>query len=187
MAINNASIVDEDGEYGIRQAVDHLIELGHTRIACIAEPTRFTKAHNRMQGFYSAMKDHGLTIKNNCIVETGFHQKSGYQIAKQLLAMENPPTALVAVNDLLALGAMKAAKEKGLVIGKDISITGFDDIVLAEYAHPPLTTVHQPAHYLGTMVCQLLVKLIMGEAIEQNHIIVKPELIIRQSTGPVRR
>ncbi|MEA3440652.1 MAG: LacI family DNA-binding transcriptional regulator [Chloroflexota bacterium] len=184
---NNFPFVDEDGEYGIRQVVNHLIELGHTRLACIAEPTRLTKANNRVQGFCSAMKAHGLAINGDCVVEGGFRQKSGHLISTQMLKRENPPTAIVAVNDLLALGAMSAAQERGLVIGEDVSITGFDDIILAEYVHPSLTTVHQPAHHFGTVVCQMLVKLIRGEVIEEKQIIIKPELIVRQSTGPVRR
>lgn len=184
---NSFPLVDEDGEYGIMQVVDHLVELGHTRLACIAEPTHLTKAYNRIQGFYHAMASHGLDINVDYVVEGGYRQNSGYQIGKQMLEMEDPPTAIVAVNDLLALGAMRAAQERELGVGKDISITGFDDIILAEYVHPSLTTVHQPAHQLGTMVCQMLVKLIRGEQIVEEQIIIKPDLVVRHSTGPARR
>ncbi len=179
--------IDEDGELGIRKIVYHLIELGHTRLACIAEPLHFTKSYHRVQGFCQALEEHGLHFDNGCIVEGGFRQSSGQSIGRQLLEKANPPTAIVAVNDLLALGAMRAAQEQGLVVGEDVSITGFDDIVLAEYAHPPLTTIHQPAHQIGTMICQMLVKLINREEFEEKQIILEPDLLVRKSTGPVKR
>ncbi|WP_343390387.1 substrate-binding domain-containing protein [Candidatus Amarobacter glycogenicus] len=103
------------------------------------------------------------------IVESNFRQRSGRQSALQLLDRPTPPTAIVACNDLLALGAISAVQERGLVVGQDVSITGFDDILLAEYANPPLTTVHQPAQQMGGMVAQMLTKIINGEPIEQNQ------------------
>ena len=101
--------------------------------------------------------------------------------------MGNPPTAIVACNDLLALGAMSVAQERGLQIGRDISITGFDEIILAETAHPPLTTIHQPANEIGSLIYQMLEKVINGENLEEKQIILQPELVVRQSTGPARR
>ncbi len=184
---NDFPFIDEDGELGIRLVVNHLVELGHRRFACIAEPRNFTKSYMRVQGFIKALEEHGIAVDESRIIEGGFRQRSGWQITQQLLDLPDPPTAIVTVNDLLALGAMRAAQERGLVVGKDISITGFDDIVLAEYANPPLTTVHQPARQIGTMLCQMLVKVIRREALESNHIILKPELVVRQSTGPARR
>lgn len=184
---NDFPFVDEDGELGIRQVVNHLVELGHRHFACIAEPRHFTKSHMRVQGFVKALEEHGIPVDEDRIIEGGFRQRSGWQIARQLLDLPDPPTAIVTVNDLLALGAMRAAQERGLVVGEDISITGFDDIILAEYANPPLTTVHQPARQIGTTLCQMLVKVIQREALEPPQIIFKPELIVRQSTGPARR
>lgn len=184
---NDFPFIDEDGEQGIQQIVNHLIELGHTRFACISEPTYLMKSYLRVQGFRKALAEHGLPIDESRIIAGGFRQKSGQQIGGQLLDLDDPPTAIVAVNDLLALGAMRAARERGLVIGQDVSITGFDDIVLAEYAHPPLTTVHQPARRIGTMLCRMLVKLINRESLDQKQVVLQPELIVRQSTGPRRR
>lgn len=183
---NDFPLIDEDGELGMRNVVNHLVELGHTRMAFIAEPTHLTKAYHRVQGYKQALEMHGLPINNGQIIEGGFRQRSGQLIGAQLLDMPHPPTAIVACNDLLALGAMRAAQERSLTIGRDISITGFDDIVLAEYAHPPLTTVHQPAREIGTMISQMLVKVINQGGLEQSRIILQPELIIRESTGPVK-
>ncbi len=83
----------------------------------------------------------------------------------------------------MAFGAMSAAQDRGLVVGKDISITGFDDIPMAEYSHPPLTTLHQPLYKIGGMVCEMLIQLIQGEPLEERYVLLKPELIVRQSSG----
>ncbi|MEM7333265.1 MAG: LacI family DNA-binding transcriptional regulator [Chloroflexota bacterium] len=174
--------VDEDGSTGIKTAVSHLVMLGHTRIACITEPQHLAKSKARLQGFLDGLADHGLTADPNLIIEGNFRQRSGYACTQELLDNENPPTAIVTVNDLLALGAITAVRERGLVVGRDISITGFDDILLAEYADPPLTTLHQPAHQLGILLCQTLNQVINKE-IENPQTILVPELIIRGSTG----
>lgn len=184
---NDFPFIDEDGELGLRLVVNHLVELGHTRFACIAEPPNFTKSYLRVQGFRKALEAHGLRVDEGGIIVGGFRRQSGWQMAQELLDILDPPTAIVTVNDLLALGAMRAAQERGLIVGKDVSITGFDDILLAEYAHPPLTTLHQPARQIGRMLCQTLIKVIRQEALDENQVILKPELIVRQSTGPVRR
>jgi LacI family transcriptional regulator len=180
---NGIHLVDDDDKDGIRQVVDHLVSLGHTRLACICEPLHFTKSHNRMLGFREGLEAHNLRCEPELIVESNFHQRSGQLAARQLLDATNPPTAIVACNDLLALGAMNEAQERGLVVGRDISITGFDDIILAEYANPSLTTVHLPAKQMGVMVARMLLKIINKERIEVKQIILKPSLVIRNSTG----
>jgi LacI family transcriptional regulator len=184
---NDFHLVDEDGYLGIRQIMDHLVLLGHTRMACIAEPTHLTKSYHRLQGFLDGLRAHNLPHDPNLIIETNFRQRSGRQGALQLFDIPNPPTAIVACNDLLALGAINAAQERGLTVGKDVSVTGFDDILLAEYANPPLTTVHQPAQQFGHMMVKMLTKVINQEPIKEKQIIIEPPLIIRQSTGPVPR
>lgn len=180
---NDFHLVDDDDTDGIRQVVDHLVSLGHTRLACISEPTHFTKTYNRVLGFRQGLEAHNLASDPELIIESNFHQRSGQLAARQLLDVKNPPTAIVACNDLLALGAMSEAQERGLVVGRDISITGFDDIVLAEYANPPLTTVHQPAQKMGTMVAEMLVKVINREQTDEKQVVLKPTIIIRQSSG----
>lgn len=180
---NDFHLVDEDGRFGVKQVVDHLVGLGHTRLACIAEPTNLTKSHHRVQGFIDGLLAHNIPVNPELIIETNFRQRSGRQAAKLLLELPEPPTALVACNDLLALGAMGAVQEHGLTVGKDISITGFDDILLSEYAHPPLTTVHQPASDMGAKVAEMLLNLIDGKPNEEKQVIIKPSLIIRQSTS----
>lgn len=180
---NDFPFVDEDGQSGIRQIVDHLVALGHTRIACITEPTFLSKSYHRLQGFLEGIEAHQLAYDPTLVIESNFRQRSGRLSALELLNLPTPPTAIVACNDLLAFGAIAAAQEMGLVVGQDISITGFDDIMLAEQANPPLTTVHLPAHQMGSMLAQTLLKLITGEAVVEKQLILEPSIVIRQSTS----
>jgi LacI family transcriptional regulator len=183
---NDFPLVDEDSEVGMRLVVNHLIEQGHTHLACIAAPADLMLAHYRLQGFINTLEAHGLPVDPDLIIEGDLTQRAGRMIGKQLLDRSKPPTAIVACNDLMALGTIAAAQEQGLVVGKDISITGFDDIPPAEYAHPSLTTVHQPIYHIGAMVCQMLTSVIRGEELTERQVILKPSLIVRQSSGRVK-
>ncbi len=181
---NDFHLVDEDGAHGTRLIVDHLVELGHRRLACIAEPTHLTKSFHRTSGFLDGLQAYGLPIDPELIIETNFRQRSGRRSAQILFDLPDPPTAIVAGNDLLALGAMAEAQERGLVVGHDVSITGFDDILLAEYANPGLTTVHQPAHQMGNLVAEMLLKVIRKEPVDEKQLIIQPSLVVRGSSGP---
>ena len=180
---NHFSLVDEDGELGLRLVVDHLVELGHRRLACIAAPPDLMLAHYRLKGFIETLEMHGIPVASDLIVEGDLTQRSGRLVGSRLLDLPEPPTAIVACNDLMALGAMSAAQERGLTVGQDVSITGFDDITSAEHTHPPLTTLHQPIYEIGSLVCQMLIKEIKGIPVQDRQIILQPSLIIRQSTG----
>lgn len=180
---NDFPLVDEDSELGIELAVQHLVNLGHTRLACIAPPPNLMLGYYRRRGFVTALKKYGLLPDPRLIIEGDLTQRAGRIAGAQLLDMANPPTAIVACNDLMALGAISAAQERGLVVGRDVSITGFDDIPPAEYTHPSLTTIHQPVYQIGGRVCRMLVRVIRGETLPERRIILKPSLVIRQSTG----
>jgi len=179
---NTFPFVDEDSEQGMRLVVNHLIEQGHTRIACITAPDDLMFAHYRRRGYTTALQAHNLPLEPSLMVAGDLTQRSGRQAAQQLLSLPHPPTAIAACNDLMAIGAISAAQEQGLTVGEDIAITGFDDIPWAENTHPPLTTVHQPIYRIGTMVCQMLVQLIRGEPLPDRQTILQPTLIIRQSS-----
>ncbi len=181
---NDFHFVDEDGADGVRQVVDHLIGLGHRRLACISEPLSLTKSYQRVAGFWQGLAAHGIERTDDVFVEANFRQQSGEQAAERLLAMAEPPTAIVACNDLLALGAMNAVRKRGLEIGRDVSVTGFDDIMLAEYANPGLTTVHLPAAKMGSLVADMLVRLIKQETLAEEQVIIDPIFVLRASTGP---
>ncbi len=179
---NDYAYVDEDGEYGMGLITCHLTDLGHKRIAYLDAPGHFMFAHYRRQGFLDGLKENGLEIDQDLMVTGDMTQRAGYQLATDLLTQESPPTAIVACNDLMALGAISAAQQLGLTVGKEVAITGFDNIPLAEHCHPPLTTVHQPIYQIGEMVCEMLIKQIRAEPLEQEQIILQPSLVVRQSS-----
>ena len=183
-ADHHFSYVDEDGELGMTLIADHLTGLGHTQIACIAPPPDLMFTHHRLRGLQRGLAKAGLAIAEDMLLTGELTQRSGYDQARRLLDLPRPPTAMIACNDLMALGAMSAAQERGLQVGKDISITGFDNIPLAENSHPPLTTVHQPIYQIGSMVCEMLIQRIRKEKLEPETVILQPSLIIRRSTGP---
>jgi len=179
---NDFPLVDEDSQMGIGLIVNHLVEQGHTHLACISAPANLMLAHYRLKGFIESLETHNISIDRSMIIEGNMTQKSGREVGRQLLDLPHPPTAIVACNDLMALGAMTAVQERGLVVGKDIAITGFDDVPSAEQAHPPLTTIHQPIYKIGMMVCEKLIKILGGEEVKERKVILQPSLVVRQSS-----
>ena len=183
---DNFAYVDEDGERSMIMVVDHLAGLGHTRMVCLAEPIGYTKSHNRVQGFLRGLEKHGLPASQDSVVVSGYRQEFGRETAGHILDRADPPTAIIGCNDLLALGAMSAAQERGLVVGSDVSITGFDGIALAAYAHPPLTTVRNSAHASGELTADILGRQIRGEHVPEHQILLNLELVVRGSTGTMQ-
>ncbi|MBN1149384.1 MAG: LacI family DNA-binding transcriptional regulator [Anaerolineales bacterium] len=176
--------VDEDGEWGMRILIEYLLGLGHRRVGVITPPMDLMFTHFRLMGVRSKLAEANLALDNRLVVHGDLTQRGGYQMASNLLDQPDPPSAIVAFNDLMAFGAMSAVQERGLVVGKDISVTGFDDIPMAEHSHPPLTTLHQPIYQIGEILCEMLIQLISKGELEEERIILRPELIIRQSCGP---
>ena len=178
--------VDEDGQSGFRLVADHLVNLGHRRIACIASPPDLMFSQYRFEGLRLRLQELGAPLDPDLVRVGDLTQRSGYEQATDLLNLPNTPTAIIAFNDLMALGAMSAAQNRGLVVGSDISITGFDNIPMATHSHPPLTTVDQPIYQIGSIVCEMLIKCIKGEELEQRQVLLQPELNIRESSGQVK-
>ena len=175
--------VDVDHSAGMRALVHHLSDLGHQRVGCVIGSPDFTFVHYQLQGFRGAMDACGLSLDDDLIIQADFTQRGGYGAAQTLLSQSEPPTAIVASNDLMALGMMSAAQDQGLDVGRDIAIAGFDDIPLAETSHPTLTTVRLPAHRVGQLMGKMLVALARGETLSEPQVLVTPSLIIRQSTS----
>ncbi len=174
--------VDGDGHRGMLLVVDHLASLGHSRIACITPPPDLMFTQHRLEGFRDGLREQGIQ-PDEALVRTGdLTQRGGYEQASALLDLPDPPTAIAAFNDLMAFGAMSAAQERGLVVGKDLAVTGFDDTPMAEHSHPPLTTVHQPIYQIGSMVCEMLIGLTQGKPPEQPHVLLQPTLVVRFSS-----
>jgi LacI family transcriptional regulator len=173
--------LDVDGACGMEQVTQHLIDRGRRRIAYISAPEGLMFSHHRMNGYKRALEKNGLPFVEERVAFGDLTQRGGHRAARQLLSFSPPPTAIVVCNDLMALGAFKAAHEQNMVIGQDIAITGFDDIPLAEHAHPPLTTVGQPIYHVGTTICRMLIGLIRQEELKERHVLLKPQFVVRES------
>lgn len=168
---------------GFAAVIAHLQELGHQRVACVSEPSRFAIGTARLAAFRSAAADAGLTITDESIVEAGFHEGSGEEAARALLAAGQRPTAIVAMNDLLALGVLDAAAALELRVPQDLTVIGFDDIRAARQVQPALTTVHQSPQDVGIALIQLLVATIDAGHIEHSERRIDTSLVIRESSA----
>ena len=176
-----------DYGYGIRQAVDHVAGLGHTRIAFISGPLQLHSARTRRQAFLEGMRAHGLEPEKKLIREGTHTAEGGRDAMAGLLRMSKRPTAVVSSNDWTAIGALNAAAAAGLRVPQDISIVGFDDIPLVSYTTPPLTSVRMSAADVGTVAFRALFGLISGERIEGDVYQIPTELVVRGSTARIGR
>jgi len=178
------SSVAVDNFKGAFEATEYLIKLGHRDILHISAYQIRVSGTERMNGYKSALKQCGL--KNKCWIEKGsVTAKSGYRVMTRVLKEDRRPTAVLAYNDVSALGIMRSIKHYGLKIPEDIAIIGFDDIPISAYFSPPLTTVRQPQQELGMRGAELLMNIIKEgrESIEVQNIILEAPLIIRKSSG----
>jgi LacI family transcriptional regulator len=180
--------VKVDGEKGFRLLVDHLIELGHRRIAFIGGSPNLKLQVDRSKGFQIAMQENDLPLDADLLKEGDLTQESGYKAALALLKMPAPPTAIACVNDQTAIGALHAAHELGYRPGEQLAIAGFDGIIESAYSEPPLTTVNQPIYEIACKLVCLLIDMILGNPVDVSEVQVMPELIVRASTvGDGRR
>ncbi len=173
-----------DGCAGICELVRHLVSLGNRRIAFIGAPPVLTLSRDREEGYRKGMREAGIDVDPDLMSVSDLTSAGGYETAKKLLDYDPPPTAIIGVNDLTALGVIRAAQERGLSVGEDIAIAGFDGIETGKHWHPPLTTVYQPVYEIGRRVCDMLVAIIEGKETIQIETLIQPKLIIRQSTVP---
>lgn len=184
--------VDVDNRAGMRMAVEHLLEKGHTRIAIIAWPEHSLVGNERLAGYYDVMNGAGLEIDAQWVIRGEGVYDYGYNAALSLLAlpMESRPTAIVTPVDLIAIGAMRAVQECRLRIGRDIAITGFDDMPIIQFLQPALTSLRQPVWEIGQRVVEMLVELLAGRSPDPQQLLLPPKLMIRESSlrtseGPV--
>ncbi len=166
-------------------ATNYLISLGHRRIGCIARPVRLSHSQERIRGYQTALREHGLPADEELIAPGGYRFENGSHAIDYLLGLENPPTAVFAYNDIMAIGALRRLKERGYRVPEDFSMIGCDDIPEAPFTCPALTTIQQPKLAMGRKAAQFLLDLIGGVELE-NTIQAKFEvnLIVRETTGP---
>jgi LacI family transcriptional regulator len=171
---------------GAYDAVSYLLSLGHQRIGFITGTMSLGCAQERLAGYKTALQDHAIVVDQQLISEGDFLQKQGYTCTQELLNLEQPPTAIFASNDVMAFGAMEAARERGYRLPDDLSIIGFDDIPQTTHVHPHLTTVRQPLEEMGRSAALLLLQYIVQPDAPIERIELPTELIIRQSCAPYR-
>ncbi len=171
-----------DNEIGAEIAVDHCVELGHRSIAHIAGRDSMA-ARMRRHGYMRAMGRHGLTDRMT-IVDGDFTEAGGYRGGQALLEQRLLPTAVIAANDLCAIGALNALEEAGFEIPRDLSLVGYDNTSLAALRHVSLTTIHQPGEDMGRKAMELLFERIHEGRTEARHDVIPPSLVVRSTTGP---
>ncbi|MNO21612.1 Ribose operon repressor [compost metagenome] len=172
-----------DGELGGYSATRYLIEKGHEHIAYISGPANSYDNALRYKGFQRAMQEAGLEEKTKWKLSGGFIREGGYKSTKMMLMQGELPTAVFYANDEMAVGGMKALEEGGISVPDDISVIGFDDIQLAEYIQPPLTTIRQPMYESGSLAGHLLFQMLNGDTVNDFYKL-KIELVERKSVLP---
>jgi DNA-binding LacI/PurR family transcriptional regulator len=179
-------LVYSDNRQGSILAIDHLIQLGHRRIAHIAGPLTTIAGQERLDGYRQGLVNAGIEFDASLVIEAAeYDSNSGYECMKKLLNLPQRPTAVYVMCDLTALGVIHAINECGLKVGEDISVVGFDDIELASHIHPALTTVKQDRKAIGKALAQILNKSINHEKVNVRTLI-DTELVVRESTTPLK-
>ncbi|KGQ37456.1 substrate-binding domain-containing protein [Gallibacterium genomosp. 1] len=177
----NADKIYENSEFGAYLATKTLIEQGHKNIAIITGKLDKSLAHNRLLGYQKALQDAHLPINPDWIIESHFDFEGGVEGMKKLLQITPRPTAVFACSDTIAVGVYQVAWQQGLHIPQDISVIGYDNIMLAQYLTPPLTTIHQPKAELGKLAVETLLERIKSPDLEYKTTMLQPQLIWRAS------
>ena len=178
---SDISYVDVDNEDSARQATMHLVRLGYKRIATITGPEEMIAGSTRRQGYELALRQAGLPVDMNLIIDGDFTQEGGYEATERLL--RGKPDAIFVASDAMAQGAYRALREADLRVPEDVAIVGFDDMPFAPTMNPPLTTVRQPIQRLGGAAAEMLIGIIQDGAITSRCVKLPTELVIRASCG----
>ena len=174
--------VGSDDLLGARLATEHLVEIGHRRIGHLAGKATVSTGVLRRRGYLAALADGGLRADPDLIAESGYTEEGGARAAERLLSLPEPPTAVFAVTDMTAVGALGAARRLGLRTPEDLAIVGYNDIPLASRLVPALTTLRVPIHELGSAAARLLQEQMETGAASPRRVVFNPELVVRGST-----
>ncbi|MEU8080463.1 LacI family DNA-binding transcriptional regulator [Catellatospora citrea] len=170
---------------GLR-ATEYLLGLGHRRIGFIAGPPRLMCSRARLDGYRAGLESAGLPVDDSLIYQGDFYHESGYAGGTVLLERADPPTAIFASSDQMALGVYEAIRRRGLRVADDVSVVGFDDLPEVRWSSPPLTTIRQPLAEMGMVAARTVLRLAQREKIESPRIELATELVVRDSTAPPR-
>lgn len=175
--------IDIDHRVVGEEAVRRLAGFGHRRIGLINTPAHLMYSHHCRQGYDRAHRDLGLPPHDDLVVDGGLNREAGRQGVDRLLALADPPTALICGNDMIAIGAMERLQERGLIVAKDVAVIGCDDQPLAQFSSPPLTTFAAPVRRAGRHLAELLLQVIEGASPQGLQEVWQPELVVRKSDG----
>lgn len=178
-----ADFIESDHEQGGFEACKYLIGLGHKRIACVGGPAALLPSQARISGYLRALSEAGIAFAPEYLVHSDFTSQGGFAAFQQLLRLPAPPTAIFASNDLMAIGGICAANQAGIAIPRQLSVIGYDDIALASFSTPPLSTIAQPKHEIGTLTASVLVERIQNPEAPVRREMLQTRLIVRQSTA----
>lgn len=176
-------LVLNDNAAGAEAAVDHLIALGHTRIGYVTGSTNASTVRGRLQGYRAALSKAKLDFDESLIARAQITIEDAAAAARQLLEINDPPTAILAYNDLMALGVLAALDDARLRVPHDVALVGYDDIIYAPYLQVPLTTVRQQTRRMGEEAARLLLERLHGAESAPQRLVLQPELIVRRSSG----
>jgi LacI family transcriptional regulator len=171
---------------GGRAAAEHLLDLGHTRIAYLGGPESAEYNQARLHGYMSALMARGLDVDPALVINGRFHADHGAEGLGVLAALENPPTAIFAGNDVIAVGVLREARRRGLRVPDDLSLVGFDGTALAEDSVPALTSVAQPLQEMGRAALRSILLQARGEPLDSHRVELATQLVVRESTAPPR-
>jgi DNA-binding LacI/PurR family transcriptional regulator len=168
-----------------RDATRHLVELGHKRIGYAGNQFGLQADTDRFSGYRQIIEEADIGFAPELVVHGDGGPEAGMRATSRLLALADPPTAVFCFNDMQALGALRAARERGLNVPDDLSVVGLDDLYLSSYTLPPLTTVQQPMHEMGRLAAQILLELLSGKN-PDSRITLAGKLVVRESTASPR-
>lgn len=177
--------VGGDNYGGMRAATQHLIGWGHSRIGFIVGNPKDEPSRERLRAYREGLHEASLPFDASLVIPGNFTVARGFSATEELLNLDDPPSAILAANDLSAFGVIEAVKSRGLRVPDDVSVVGFDDIPMAGQSYPPLTTVRHPLHDMGEQAVKRLLALIEGGTVGTEQLELPSELIVRASTGPV--
>jgi LacI family transcriptional regulator len=177
--------VSADYQIGMDRATEHLIRLGHRRIAFVGGERMHSAYKDRQKGFVTSMDRHGLATE--LMIKVPLTRRSGIAIVHELLEQDEPPTAAICFNDIVALGMLLGLSDRGMEAGRDFAIVGFDDVSEASLSRPPLTTVATRPHQIGEEAARLLMRRIANPQGSPEQIILPTRLVVRDSCGATRQ
>ncbi len=184
--ISDFPYIDADSQKGLRMLVQHFVGYGHRQIGLILSPDALAFTPYRLTGYQEGLAGAGIPYQPEYVIAGDMTRQGGSEAAHQLLSRAPQLTAIIACNDLMAIGAMSHLQERGLTPGVDVAIGGFDDIPLAAHIYPALTTIHQPIYQIGQQLARMLLQIIAGQTPSEEAILLKPTLVIRESSGGLR-